>query len=332
MVNFETPKEQVEASMPKASVNEVESLESTSHEEEFKEMTEEEFRAITNQIRELETQVRIWRKKREELNSQVIEKTKIRNQKNEEVRGLIKEANEHKALRDDFNAKISELKSQKQIIDIELKETEKIHDQAENKLEPIEIPKNMNSQLKRYQKELKDLEWKLQTQSFSIEDERRLVDRIADLDQKIEGLAEFKSLSHDRIKSYHTLRKLRNQMYKIIREMNGYVKESRHHHKSMVELFSKANGIRKEADSIHADIQKVKTQADLIHSEFVEKIKLKRSLTNKIKHYSQKIQTEQRNRETRAMKEKSTNVLQKTKDGKKISFDDFKSLIDLGLI
>ena len=92
------------------------------------------------------------------------------------------------------------------------------------------------------------------------------------------------------------------------------------------------NTVRKEADSIHADIQKIKTQADLIHSEFVEKIKLKRSLTNKIKKYSQKLQAEQKSRETEARKEKTTNVLQKTKDGKKISFEDFKSLIDLGLI
>ena len=332
MVNFETPKEQVDAVLKnQANITDV-TIERSPKGEAAKEITEEEFRSITDQIRELERQIRIWRKKREELNSQVIEKTKIRNQKNEEVKELIKQANESKELRDEFNSKISELKAQKQVIDAQLKETEKVHEETESKLEPVEIPKNMNSQLKRYQRELKDLEWKLQTQSLNIEDERRLVDRIADLDEKIEGLSEFKNLSHDRVKAYQNLRRLRNHMYKTIREMNGYVKESRTYHKAMVELFSRANIIRKEADSIHADIQKVKTQADLIHSEFVEKLKLKRSLSNKIKRYAQRIQEDQKTRETKALKEKSTNVLQKTKDGKKISFDDFKSLIDLGLI
>ena len=81
--------------------------------------------------------------------------------------------------------------------------------------------------------------------------------------------------------------------------MNGFVKESRIHHKKMVEAFSKANTVRKEADTIHADIQKIKTQADLIHSEFVEKIKLKRALSNKIKKFSQKLQAEQKSRETK---------------------------------
>ena len=332
MVNFEYSKEDVESTLPKDESKDIPKSLSDSTDGDSKELTLEEFRNISSQVRELENQVRIWRRKREDLNSQVIEKTKLRNQKNEEVKSLISQANEDKALRDEFNEKIADLKNQKQIIEIQLKEYEKIYEEAESKLEPVELPKNMNSQLKKNQKEIKNLEWKLQTQTFSLEEERILVDRIADLDQKIEGLGEFKSLSQDKIKSYHALRKLRNQMYKTIREMNGFVKESRIHHKKMVEAFSKANTVRKEADTIHADIQKIKTQADLIHSEFVEKIKLKRALSNKIKKFSQKLQAEQKSRETKAIKEKSTNVLQKTKDGKKISFEDFKSLIDLGLI
>lgn len=332
MVNFDTSNERIEDTLSGDEDSNTSSISDTTTVTTDGELTIEEYRSISNQIRDLESQVKLWRRKREELNSQVIEKTKLRNQKNEEVKALISQANEDKHLRDDLNQKISELKNQKQIIDIQIKDYEKLYEDADSKLEPVEIPKNMNSQLRKFQKELKDLEWKLQTQTFSLEDERKIVDRIADLDQKVEGLGEFKSLSQDKIKSYHALRKLRNQMYKTIREMNGLVKESRMHHKKMVESYSKANTVRKEADSIHADIQKVKTQADLIHSEFVEKIKLKRSLTSKIKKFSQKLQAEQKSRETEALKEKTTNVLQKTKDGKKISFDDFKSLIDLGLI
>ncbi len=332
MVNFDTSKEQIEDTFTNDEIKDTSSIADTPVKNDDEQLSMVEYRSISNQIRDLESQVKLWRRKREELNSQVIEKTKLRNQKNEEVKSLITLANDDKSKRDELNKQISVLKDQKQIIDLQIKEHEKLYEEAESKLEPVEIPKNMNSQLKRYQKELKDLEWRLQTKTFSLEDERKIVDRIADLDVKIEGLGEFKNLSKEKIKSYHSLRKLRNQMYKTIREMNGLVKESRMHHKKMVESFSKANVVRKEADTIHADIQKIKTQADLIHSEFVEKIKLKRALASKIKKFSQKLQAEQKSRETEALKEKTTNVLQKTKDGKKISFDDFKSLIDLGLI
>ena len=330
MVNFDTPKEQIETTLAKEDdkINDVENTNLSV--ESSKDITPEEFRSISIQIRELERQVRIWRKKREELNSQVIEKTKVRNQKNEEVKSFIADANDHKTRRDEFNKQISLLKEQKLVVDAELKESEKHYEELPQTTE--EIPKNMNSQLKKFQKEMKNLEWKLQTQTFSLEEERVLVDKIADLDKKIEDLAEFKNLSKEKTKSYYSMRKLKNQMFKMIREMNTLVKESRAHHKQMIESFSKANSARKEADAVHADILKVKTQADLIHSEFVEKIKLKRSLTNRIKKYSQKIQADQKEKETQAIKEKSTNVLQKTKDGKKISFEDFKSLIDLGLI
>jgi uncharacterized coiled-coil DUF342 family protein len=121
-------------------------------------------------------------------------------------------------------------------------------------------------------------------------------------------------------------------MHKLVKEINLLVKESRIHHNSMIENYSKANSLRKEADLVHSEIQKIKTQADLIHGEYIEKVKTRRTLANRIKKYSQKLHAEQKSKEAEVIKEKTTNVLQKTKDGKKISFDDFKSLIDLGLI
>ena len=237
MVNFDTPNEQIEDTLCIAIDKVINSIDSAPAPHHDDALTYEEYRIINSQIRELENQVRVWRKKREELNAQVIEKTKLRNQKNEEVKSLINLANEDKLLRDEFNTKISDLKSQKQIIDLQLKENEKELEAAESKLDPIDIPKNMNNQLKKLQKELKDLEWKLQTQTFSLDEERVIVDKISDLDEKIQGLSEFKNLSKEKIKSFHTVRKLKNQMYKTIREMNGLVKESRLHHKKMVESY-----------------------------------------------------------------------------------------------
>ena len=347
MVNSETPSNQsqsLEGSNPSESDNTSELISNDNDKinsdtvDKKVTLTKTEFLDISKQIDNIEDEVIEWRAKREELNSLVMEKSKVRNQKNAEVKEHIVKANEEKKKRDEINTKLNELKPQKLAVDQEIQKYRKILDETDKKLENVPEPPNISNSkksfylLKKYEKEIKNLEWKLQTQTFSLEEERILVDRIADLDQKVEGLSEFKNLSKEKIKSFHNVRKLKNQMHKTIREMNGYVKESRMHHKKMVEAFSKANTVRKEADMIHADIQKIKTQADLIHSEFVEKIKLKRTLSNKIKKYSQKLQAEQKSRETEAIKEKTTNVLQKTKDGKKISFEDFKSLIDLGLI
>jgi len=296
------------------------------------EMTEKEFKLLTLKINAIEKEVRIWRKKREELNSQVIEKSKIRNQLNIETKTLIKNANEEKKLRNEKNTKIAELKLQKQIIDFEIKENEKHFESAESKLETVVIPKNMNSQIRNLQKEIKDLEWRLQTQTFNIEDERRLVDKISLIDQKMEGLSEFKNLSKEKVAALNKLRKFRRDLRKIIKEMNLLVKDSRNHHKNMLESFEKANNSRKQADTIHSEIQKIKAQADLIHSEYVEKIKTKRILTERIRVYAQKEKEEQQEKVKEIKKEKTTIALQKSKDGKKISFDEFKSLIDRGMI
>ena len=51
----------------------------------------------------------------------------------------------------------------------------------------------MNYMLKKYSKELKHLEWRLQTETFTINEERMIVERIADLDGKYAKLAKRKN-------------------------------------------------------------------------------------------------------------------------------------------
>ena len=65
-----------------------------------------DIRALRKRVNEIESEVQNWRDKREILNSKVIEKAKIRNDKNGEVRALIALANAEKKLRDEANEEI----------------------------------------------------------------------------------------------------------------------------------------------------------------------------------------------------------------------------------
>ena len=254
-------------------------------------MTKAEFLDISKKIDRIENEVQIWRSKREELNTSVMEKSKIRNKKNDEVKEYISKANEEKKKRDEVNKRINELKPQKIAVDETIQKYKKVLNETEKKLEGVEEPKSTHDTkksyylLKKYKKEMKDLEWKLQTKSFNIKEERMIVDRIAELDEKFEELAVYNNLGKEKRKAYSILRKNRKVMRKIVKEMNSLIKESRVHHKSMIDSYNTANSIRKEADSVHFDIQKTKKEADTIHNEYVEKIKEKRKLTEKIAKY-----------------------------------------------
>jgi uncharacterized coiled-coil DUF342 family protein len=100
----------------------------------------------------------------------------------------------------------------------------------------------------------------------------------------------------------------------------------------MIEGYHQANSLRKEADNTHAEIQRIKQEADTVHQEYVNKIKEKRKLSDALR----KIQRRERDQQAAVAKEKLKEKTEKAdklaKEGKKISFEDFKALINRGLI
>ena len=96
MVNFDTSKEEIEGTLENTEGKQVTTMMNEPIPNNNVEISYEDYKSISLQIRELENQVRVWRKKREELNSQVIDKTKLRNQKNEDVKNLFSLAIEDK--------------------------------------------------------------------------------------------------------------------------------------------------------------------------------------------------------------------------------------------
>lgn len=349
MVNSELPKDQIgqslENSSNKKDLNLVSSIESnpirkdSEYSKTEPKTNQNDFKKISSKIDEIENEVLTWRTKREELNQRVIDKAKSRNAKNKEVKNFIKIANDEKKMRDEINKKITEIKPQKKMLDEKIQLNRKILDEAEKKLENKSEPKsdvnnrrNSGHLLNKYQKEIKNLEWKLQTQTLDIREERMVVERIADLDGKFEELSSFTNLNTEKRKAYTNLRKNRKEIRQLIKVINAFVKESRIHHRLMIESYNKANSIRKKADTIHFEIQKVKKEADAVHNLYVNKIKEKRALSDKISIYKKSTRKEKEFVKEITKKKQASEALERSKDGKKISFEDFKSLIDRGLI
>ena len=280
----------------------------------------------------IESDVRVWRSRRETLNSQVIDKAKSRNELNAKVRELINTANEEKNSRDAANKEIATLKEEKQQLQQEIEQLQKNLEKADAEIGKASPPTTKFS-MKDIERQIKDLEWKLQTTSnLTREEEKELVDRISTLEEQQVNLQEYKELSKEKREILEHLRTNRQKLRKSITQMNKRVRESRAHHTKMIEAFNEATVIRKQADSIHAEIQKIKQDADAVHQEYVAKIKEKRKLSEKVRKVQRKEREVQEREEKEKMQQKTDIAVQKTKEGKKISFEDFKALINRGLI
>ena len=100
----------------------------------------------------------------------------------------------------------------------------------------------------------------------------------------------------------------------------------------MNNFFSHANNKKEKGCKDPNEVLKTKKEADEAHKQYISNIKEKKKISEKISKHRKITRRAGVARKELSKKEQATKALKRTKDGKKITFDDFKSLIDRGLI
>ena len=124
----------------------------------------------------------------------------------------------------------------------------------------------------------------------------------------------------------------RGVLRSIRSELRRCSRESRQHHKNMIQSFKNADAKRKEADNAHNVFLQIKGQADDVHKEYVSFVKEIRNLNRTIIRAKYKAQDQERKAAQARIEEQVEASVSKFKEGKKLSFDEFRALVDRGLI
>ena len=289
-------------------------------------------------ISNIEANARDIKQQREELNRKVTTIANKRNQLNEQVKELIVSAKEEREKRDQCNSLISEVKEKKNIL---IKELEGFNEQIERLEEQLNQSQEKTSQqkrrpnfsTKRIQKQIQDLEWKLQTTShLPIVEEREIVDQINRLEQKFIEARESDVISRDLKTIYNRARGTGGKLRSLDRDLRQKAHESRLHHKSMIQAFKNADIFRKQADELHAQFLDAKKQANLIHNEYLTHIREINKTRQFINKNKQKFRQKQNEERREKLKVKTEDAKKKFDQGRKLSFEEFRTLIDKGLI
>ena len=219
-------------------------------------------------MKELEEEVEKHKKKRDELNNKAKEWIEKRNELNAQVRDLLTEANKHKAKRDEINKTVKEYKSLRDDANREVSELiEEIRNMREN-------PNSLNGKdivnLNHLKNELTNLRIKQQTYVLKKKEEEALMARLAEIESQINRLKrksdsavsirekqEQISAARDRSERYHKL-------------MSERAEEGQAEHEAMVEIYSRIDEIRKEADEAQKKFVECKKKSDEEHKKFVE--------------------------------------------------------------
>jgi uncharacterized coiled-coil DUF342 family protein len=282
-------------------------------------------------LSELEKDASEHRANRDKLNKEAREKADRRDELNKQMAELITKVKEHQKARDEDNEKVQELKVKREEVRKNLAEAKKEVDQIkeEEELEPLPKPPVPEKVLRR---NLKQLEWKIQTEILPPDEERRLVSEIATLQEQLEEAEAIRAMRQERNARFSTYEGLKAEMNHYHKAVIRTAKSSQRHHHEMTKLFSEIDVIRKEADQCHKDFIETKKLADETHKKFIEIIKEKEKYQKDLQNLKQKARVEHFKEVKETIENRAAKALQKYKEGKKLSLEEFSMLVERGLV
>jgi uncharacterized coiled-coil DUF342 family protein len=304
-----------------------------------------------SQIANINTQIDKLKEQAREANTQIKKFIEKRDELHEKVRKTREEVNQLKVERDALNQKVKELKQQRDAVRVNvtpiMNELKVIND----KIEALKktLPKVSQRELK---KELDAIEWKIATTSMDLQDEKRLIGQVKELEIQLSG---YKKIDIQRKKTkelYEHKKTFDDQADVYHKELTELAKKSQDLHAVMMDKLSIMKRDRAEADLLHQSFVKTKEQNNGIY----EQIRLliaqstgirtamheqyqsrrredearRKDFDEKRKQQDEKRKQEQTERAVKeaAIKEKiGTEAREKLNRGEKVSWDEFAMML-----
>jgi uncharacterized coiled-coil DUF342 family protein len=266
------------------------------------------------------------------LNNKRNELRNIRDQKNLEAKTLFEEAKSSKERRDQIN---EEVQVRKQMRDILREDADKIGKrlvELGSQMKNVGVPRN-----KRVGDKIRKLERQLETTPFlSKEMEKSTLQQLEELSSEFERIEQFKDLRSEFRDIQNKLRYMQTEIKTYHTSVTTLAQESQIHQEKMITSSKQARSIKEEADEIHAEIIAMSTSINAIRKELD-------GLTGEVKKLSselgQEIQAQRKARKVEAKRvierkldAKAEEILSKYKEGDKLTLDEFKVLMERGLI
>jgi uncharacterized coiled-coil DUF342 family protein len=201
-----------------------------------------------------------------EANNQIKKYVEKRNQLHEKVRKSREEITQMKTERDALNERVKVLKEQRNLVRAQAAPIMEAVKSIDEKI--AEIKKNVPRVSQReLQEELDAVEWKISTTSMDLQEEKRLVGEVKELELQLKGYKKIDK-KHQKIKELITQRKTIDAQADVFhQELTDLAKKSQDLHTQMVEKVNAVKKDRAEADSLHQAFIKAKEQNALWYEQ-----------------------------------------------------------------
>lgn len=275
---------------------------------------------------ELQRKAKFFKEERDKNNRISREWAEKRDKLNSRVGQLLDKAQEEKKKRDTLNKKVKKLKKEKQEIKDNLKEHQKIVNGIKNELD--QIPAQELKWTMKIRKQIKNMEWKYQTNVIHPNEEKSIIDKIYQLESQLKDkkdLMEKLNELEDQLDKSREIEKILKEKQK---EIISTADESQIHHRRMVNVYNEIdNNVRPKADDCHQKFIDTKKIADEHHKNLIMVIPRIKYLRKRLDRKRDDI-----NKLSMVVESRVEKALEKMKEGKRLTLDEFQLLVKSGLI
>ena len=275
-------------------------------------------------------------RKRDNLNQEITSLRRQLNQINEKkesafdnkekvtknISTLINHARSSKSQRNQFTKKVREVKQIRSQDNEQIKK--KIEEIKELNKQKIEIQKkhDIKKNPSYLKKDIEKLEFKLETDAMSFENEKKLLKVIKGLKKEyneVKVISDVFDKIHKLDKELKELRRKANDEHK---EVQKTAEESQHKHEEVIETNKEIDGLKGEEEKAYRTFFDTKKEFTDINTALQEKLKEISKLNLELKKYGEDTRHQKEDYAKKTLKEKADEVNKKFKEKKKLTTED----------
>ena len=285
---------------------------------------------LLKKLGELEGKAIPLRELRDNLNDEVRKSAEKRDKLNERARELKTKALDFKAKRDELNRQIQELKKTRDTTKTDFsglrEQSDKIKEEVKN------LQKQMTGKERRAKSLFKKLEWKLQTDPTNLQDEAKIIRQLKGLEGQIKNLDQINKLRAQLIELNAQIKAEKIRRNDTYARITSLAEESQKNHLGMLEALNELDAVKAEADATHQLFLDSKNKSDEAHHNYINFLIEIKEIERQIKQNERNLKLDQVQKVLQTREVTAKEASEKLKKGNKLTFDEFKILVERGMI
>jgi len=287
-------------------------------------MAEDRKREIAELSRELGT----LKAERDRLLAEAHRQAQERNRIHGEMRKLRLEVDTLKEKRDALNRQVRHLKALREEgwRDCRAKIEELKRLRREIKEAVLRKPNRTRESL---ESDIEKIEWRIQTESPSLKEERELVEQVKDLENELEIYRDIER-TEDKIATLENdVEELKDQISVLRIKISEVAGQSQRFHEKMIGHLQKVKELKAKADEKHGEYIDCREKAKVFHSKYLATL----DQMNAIREQVRKEEEKEKARKQSILQERMEKTASdKLKRGERLTFEEFKILAEMGKI